>query len=257
MSKFPLVIAHRGASSLAPENTLPAFKKAIDMGCDGVELDVQLTKDGEVVVFHDSFLNRTTDGSGFINEHTLSELKTLDAGKHFSKEFKGTKIPTLAEVFKLFEKNNLLIIVELKGKQENLENKVSDLIRSFNFEKRAIVASYNHDYLRNIKRVNSSILTQVDIVWTFEELLKLAKELKVDSVCPIHYFVRRMWKINIMRLKANKLKLFTYTVDTKDDMMRMIKKGVDGIMTDKPQLLLELKAEFFQRKRSLFRKLID
>lgn len=257
MSRFPLIIAHRGASSLAPENTIPAFNKAIELGCDGIELDVQLTKDGQVVVFHDSFLIRTTDGTGFVNEATLEELKRLDAGEHFSKEFKGTKIPTLAEVLDLLGPYRLILIIELKGKQETLEYKVADLIKAYNFQDRAIVSSYNYSYLNNIKSSYSDIRTEVDIVWTFEDIVSLAKKLKVNSIAPIHYFVRKMWKITILKLRANKINLFTYTVNDKEDMLRMIKKGVDGIMTDKPQLLLEIKNQMLMRKFHPFRKFTE
>jgi glycerophosphoryl diester phosphodiesterase len=240
---------------LAPENTIPAFKKAIELGCDGIELDVQLTKDGQVVVFHDSFLTRTTDGIGFVNETTLEELKKLDAGRYFSESFKGTKIPSLAEVFDLLNPYRLTLIIELKGKQETLEYKVAELIKAYNFQDRAVVSSYNYSYLNNIKSSYVDIRTEVDIVWTFEDVVSLAKRLKVNSVSPIHYFVRRMRKITILKLRANKINLFTYTVNDKEDMLRMIKKGVDGIMTDKPQLLLEIKNQMLMRRSRQLRKL--
>lgn len=95
----PWVIAHRGACRRAPENTLPAFRLAFDLGADGIELDTKLTSDGQVVVVHDQTLERTTDGKGRVVDQDLAQLKRLDAGASFSGEFVGTRIPTLAEVF--------------------------------------------------------------------------------------------------------------------------------------------------------------
>src|SRR5512143_199880 len=94
----PLILAHRGASRRAPENTMAAFRLAAELGADGVELDVQLSKDGEVVVMHDSRVDRTTDGHGRIRDLPLAELRALDAGGWYAPEFAGERIPTLAEV---------------------------------------------------------------------------------------------------------------------------------------------------------------
>jgi DNA gyrase/topoisomerase IV subunit A len=187
----------------------------------------------------------------------LAELKKLDAGKHFSNEFKGTKIPTLEEVFQFLEPYNLKIITELKGKHKALDSKVSELIKTYKLESRVIVSTYNHDYLHNISTSYPDVTTEIDIVWTFENLLTLAKRLNTKVVCPIHYFVQQMWKASILRLKFNKIKLFTYTVNTKEEMLNMIRKGVDGIMTDKPQLLLEIKNKYSDPRRTKIEKKFD
>jgi glycerophosphoryl diester phosphodiesterase len=110
----PLILAHRGASRIAPENTLVAFCLALEQGADGLELDVQLSRDGVPVVFHDSELSRTTDGRGRISEKTLAELRTLDAGKWFDPRFAGERIPTLEEVFEAFG-DRALYNIELKA----------------------------------------------------------------------------------------------------------------------------------------------
>src|SRR5512143_223381 len=108
----PLVFAHRGASKMAPENTLPAFEAAVRSGADGVELDVQYSSDGQLVVIHDLTLEALTDGTGRVTAHTLRELRALDAGYHFSPEFAGTRIPVLDEVLDLL-RDRLLVNVEL------------------------------------------------------------------------------------------------------------------------------------------------
>src|SRR5512136_1224893 len=107
----PLNIGHRGASAAAPQNTLAAFRKAMELGADGVELDVQLSADGAVVVIHDFTVDKATDGTGRVAAKTLAELKALDAGSRFSPQFAGERIPTLAEVFEAID-GKLLVNVE-------------------------------------------------------------------------------------------------------------------------------------------------
>jgi glycerophosphoryl diester phosphodiesterase len=244
MSKFPAVIAHRGACRIAPENTLPAFQKAIEMGCDSIEVDVHMSKDGHVIVIHDSTLNRTTDGDGLVVDHTLAGLKKLDAGKHFSKEFIGTTIPALEEVFQLVIPSNIQLIIELKGNYTDLEHKVAALIRKFKYEHKAVISSSNLSYLRNVKRLHPHISIQADIFWTFENIVDYAKRLKVDIVCPIHFFVSQLSQTHIKKLKANNIKLYTFTIDSEERMICMIKKKVDGIMTNRPDILIALKADY-------------
>ena len=108
-----IVLGHRGASGYAPENTLEAFKLAMDMGADGFELDVHLSKDGELVVIHDETVDRTTDGTGFVGEMTLAQLKALDAWNH-KEGYQGARIPTLAEVYDLIRDTDHIVNVEIK-----------------------------------------------------------------------------------------------------------------------------------------------
>nr|WP_263972611.1 glycerophosphodiester phosphodiesterase family protein [Thermoanaerobacterium thermosaccharolyticum] len=110
-----LVIAHRGDSKNAPENTLSAFKRAVEVGSDGIEIDVQLCKDGHLVVIHDERVDRTTDGIGYVKDYTLSELKRLSAGIKFGKKFADEKIPTLPEVFELLKNEDVLLNIEIKS----------------------------------------------------------------------------------------------------------------------------------------------
>ena len=108
------IIGHRGGAAGFPENTLAAFKKAVELGADGVEFDVQLTKDGEVVVIHDELIDRTMSGSGLVKDHSLSQLRQLSAGEFFSPDFKEQKIPTLAEVLEIVQDLEV-INIELKN----------------------------------------------------------------------------------------------------------------------------------------------
>lgn len=148
-----IVLGHRGASGYAPENTLEAFKMAMDMGADGFELDVHLSKDGELVVIHDETVDRTTDGTGFVGEMTLAELKALDASNH-KEAYKGAKIPTLAEVYDLIRDTNHIVNVEIKTDNifyPQLEEKVLALEKEKGMEGRIVYSSFNHYTVKKIR----------------------------------------------------------------------------------------------------------
>lgn len=244
MNKFPIVIAHRGASSISPENTLPAFIKAIEMGCDGIELDVQLSKDGYVMVIHDDSLQRTTSGIGNVSDYTLSQLKSLNAAKLYSNKYFGVKIPTLEEVFQLILNTNIRLIVELKGSYTALPDKVVNLIKYYNLKDRVTISSYNHDYLKHIKALHPDILTEVDFFVVMEDIIKFSRKLKVNVLCGEYKYIERMCSLKVKRIKRNNLSLLAYTVDDEEHMLKLIKKGVDGIMTNRPEILLNLKNEY-------------
>lgn len=150
-----IVLGHRGASGYAPENTLEAFKLAMDMGADGFELDVHLSKDGELVVIHDETVDRTTDGTGFVGEMTLAELKALDASNH-KEAYKGAKIPTLAEVYDLIRDTNHIVNVEIKTDNifyPQLEEKVLALEKEMGMEGRIVYSSFNHYTVKKIRQL--------------------------------------------------------------------------------------------------------
>jgi glycerophosphoryl diester phosphodiesterase len=151
------VIAHRGASGHTPENTISAIKKAIELNSTYVEIDVHLTKDRKVVVFHDDSLARTTNGQGQIGSKTLSELKTLDAGTWFSREFSGEKIPSLAEVLKLNFKSSKLII-EIKNVNniyDGIEKNILELVKTSSFKNEVIYKSFSSEVLEKIHLIDS------------------------------------------------------------------------------------------------------
>ena len=137
--KSTLIIAHRGLSSLYPENTLVAFRKAIELGVDFIELDVRLSCDGELIVIHDDTFNRTTDGDGKVCELTLSEIKKYSAGKWFSTSFKKERVPTLKEVFELIKKRTKLLI---EIKQPGIEKKLVNLIQQYDMTDNVICGSF-------------------------------------------------------------------------------------------------------------------
>lgn len=152
--------AHRGASAYCPENTMPSFIKAIELGADLLELDVQLSKDGEIVVFHDFLLEKTSNGTGLLRDHTWRELQQLDVGSWYSNEFAGERIPTLEQVLDL-SRGRVWLSIELK--QQNSENaplarKVVDLVSSYGMEDQVQIMSFNHKLLSEVRAYTSSIM---------------------------------------------------------------------------------------------------
>jgi glycerophosphoryl diester phosphodiesterase len=147
----PIIFAHRGASSHAPENTMAAFQRALVDGAQAIEVDAKLTKDGRIMVFHDSTLDRTTDGAGRLSEKTADELRALDAGSHFSETYRGEKIPFLEEVFEAFGRK-LLINVELKNywsPLDGLADRVCELIQRHGVQANVLLSSF---YPSNLHR---------------------------------------------------------------------------------------------------------
>ncbi|AOR23633.1 glycerophosphodiester phosphodiesterase [Clostridium taeniosporum] len=235
-----LNIAHRGFSGFYPENTMIAFEKAIEAGCDGIETDVQLTKDGYAVICHDEELDRTTTGTGLIKDYTLEELKKFDAGIKFGKEFKGLRIPTLEEFLKYVSDKNIIINIEIKNSiidYENIEKIIYDLIEKYKLEKRAIVSTFNHYSVRRCIDLNNNIKTGVLYCDCIFEPYNYAKIVGVNAIHPGYNNVN---KEIIKKAHDNNLKVNVYTVNDKEDMKKMIKLGVDAIITNYPDLLKTL-----------------
>ena len=158
---LPMVVAHRGYSSVFPENTLAAFAGALDIGVDYIELDVQMTKDGQLVVFHDDDLKRITGAEGAVRDYTLAELGALDAGSWFSSSFAGERIPTLEEALALIEQGQCGVYLELKdiGETPGFEESVLAAAGQCGMTDRCVFASFRYDNLERLKELNPEILT--------------------------------------------------------------------------------------------------
>ena len=236
----PLVISHRGDSRNAPENTLASFKSALEMGSDGIELDVQLTKDGQLVVIHDERVDRTTDGIGFVKDFTLKELKRLDAGIKFDKKFAGERIPSLYEVFELIGHKNFIVNIEIKSGivlYPGIEEKLIKAIEDYDFEDRVVISSFNHYSLRDVKRMAPELKIGLLYQCGLVEPWHMAIRMKAYSLHPFYFNIIPEL---VEGCKKNNIKLFPWTVDRKEDMEMMIKAGVDAIITDDPQTLINL-----------------
>ncbi len=152
----PLVVAHRGASSLAPENTMAAVRKALELNVDIIEIDVHRSYDGELVVIHDDTVNRTTSGKGRVKDFTLDELKKLDAGRWFKLSFWGERIPTLREVLEE-TKDKTVLLIELKG--ERTEVRTVELVRELGMEDQVIIQSFDFQQVQKVKQKAPEIPT--------------------------------------------------------------------------------------------------
>ena len=227
-----LNIAHRGASGTFPENTLSAFRAAIDAGADMCELDVQLTRDGAVVVIHDETVDRTTDGEGEVAALTLEEIQRLDAGAKFKGgTVKGERVPTLDEVFAVTS-GKCGLNIELKG--GGVEAQVAAVMQARNAFADSIVSSFNWDYLKKIQTLHFNIRVAL-----------LAEEKPVDlmmnAVAMRAHAINPRWDMVTADLcKAaheRGLKVYTWTVDADARMRALAECGVDGIMTNYPERL--------------------
>ena len=236
------VIAHRGASAYYPENTLPSFEGAIAMGADMVELDVQLSSDNEVVVFHDEKISRCTDGRGKIADHTLAKLKKLDAGSWYDKKFKNARIPTLAEVLGVC-KNKIAVNIEIKteavGKMffGGIEEECLKIVEQAGMRKHVVFSSFDPRAIMHLKQIDDTVTVAV----LFEKKhygSKLPSDI-IESVgadtfnCSCAEF-NKTWLANI---KSNNIPVNIYTVNDEKNMKRFINMGVNGIFTNNPDIL--------------------
>lgn len=227
-----VLIAHRGASGYRPENTIAAFKKAVEMGSKAFEFDLQLTKDEKVVVFHDYTLERCTNGKGKLREKTLAELKKLDNGSWFDKEYINEKIPTLVEVIEVV-KGGEFINLELKrdkDEKRSLVDKVLEVVKMYKIEDKALISSFDHSLLEEVYSKNPKIKIGV----LFEE-----KKDYVDYVEKLHLeaYSINLWKVlvsgvEVEEIKKNNYKLYSFTVNEKEEGEKLREYGVDGIFTN-------------------------
>ncbi|WP_078551846.1 glycerophosphodiester phosphodiesterase [Bacillus alkalicellulosilyticus] len=246
-----LNIAHRGASGYAPENTIPAFELAVNMGAKFIELDLQMTKDGHIVVMHDNKVNRTTNGKGYVRNKTLSELKQLDAGSWFNQsnsslakvEYIGIEVPTLEEVFEALGKKTKYYI-ETKSPEEypGMEEKLLSLLDKFDLTNgHVVIQSFSKKSLRNIHALEPSIpliqlVSQPNLAIQADRELKAIRRYAV-GVGPNF---KRMNSYYVKKAKANGLLVHPYTVNSERDISKALKWNVDGIFSNYPDRVQEI-----------------
>ena len=230
-----MIQAHRGASNYLPENTLEAFSLAIEQKADGIELDVHLSKDGEIVVAHDARLERVSNGKGYINDHTLKELKFLEFNKLFP-DSPICRMPVLSEVFSLVKPTALTVNIELKTIERlypELPGKLTGLVKEYSMEERVIYSSFNHYSLQQIKKLEPEakigLLYELGMVdpWVY------ANYVNAYAIHP-HYYVIAALPETVERCHENGVKVNVWSVDENDAINLMLKSGVDGIITNLP-----------------------
>jgi glycerophosphoryl diester phosphodiesterase len=241
--RFPvMVIAHRGFSGAAPENTLAAFRKAIDIGSDMIELDIQLSKDGKIVVIHDETLGKTTNGRGKVVDHTLQELKKLDAGSKFRGDFSGERIPTLLEVLDL-AKGRVLVNIEIKNPSHGrypiteLADKALKEVKKAGMTDRVIFSSFNPVSLECIEKTEPRawVAFLYHRPWSSPPEITGGREYRVLNLRNIH-----LTREKVGRIRKEGIKLNVYTVNSKAELKQFVNWEVDGIITNYPDRLIEI-----------------
>lgn len=231
------IFAHRGASGYAPENTLEAFRLAMEQGADGIELDVHLTKDGEVVVIHDETIDRTGNGQGNVRDYTLEELKKFSFHNRMEK-YKGVQIPTLKEVLDLVKNSQMKVNIELKTGiywYEGIEEKTMEIVKNRKMEDRIIYSSFNHYSIQKILEQD----VHAETAYLFSDVpLSMEKYAKRTGVKGLHPAVYHLKMADFLEtyLKSG-LKVRVWTVNNKEDMKMFMDAGVDAVITNYPDII--------------------
>lgn len=239
----PLIICHRGARRYAPENTIPAFKKAIALGVDGVEFDVMSTLDGVPVVIHDDNLQRLTGRHIHIHETRFADIENIDIGRQFNPFFADEKIPTLKDVLQLFDGTNMLLNIEVKRQRHQHRNFLKhtlELVRQYGGRQRIIFSSFGREILYKIGRAapeyKRSLIT-TPRAFFFLDALFFANMLAVSGMNPHISLLNGLF---MRYARARKWDVMPWTVNEPDDIERAIRLGVDAIITDDPKLVMEI-----------------
>lgn len=259
-SDHPLILAHQGASAYAPSNTIPSFQKAVEMGADVLELDVHLTRDGAIVVAHDDTVDRLTNGAGRIRDFTLADLQKLDAGYRFTTDGgatypyrgKGIHIPTLEEVFKTFPQAR--VNIEIKEGDQPIAQPLADLIHGMGMAKQVLVVSVYSKAIQDFRKVAPDVATAA----SKSEILSMVIQWKIglgflwhapaDAV-QIPFETRESSGIDLGRAglvrvaHGRNVKVHYWTVDDPAEMKKLLQLGADGLITDKPDVALQVERE--------------
>lgn len=256
----PLVIAHQGGDRLWPGNTMYAFERAVDIGTDVLEMDAHITKDGQIVLMHDEEVDRTTDGTGLVEELTLSELRQLDAaytwsedeGRTFPYRGQGMRVPTLEELFQRFPEMRYLI--EIKLTQDPIDQPLCDLIRRRDMQDQVMIASFHDEAMQGFRETCPEVATSASRGEVTRFVL-LGKAFLSGFIAPQYqaiqppYDPRQSMNIPIMTERfireahAKNIRVEPWTVDDPELMKQYIEWGVDGIITDRPDLMIQVLEE--------------
>ena len=235
------IFAHRGSKGTHPENTLEAFKEAVRLGVDGIELDVHLTKDGELAIIHDETVDRTTNGTGYVRDMTMAELKKLDSGSWFSEEFNQSAIPTLAEVLSLLKDTNIKLNVEIKSDiipYEGIEEKVLQTLESYSYKDKAIISSFNHYSVKKVHKLDPNIETAILFMEVLHAPWEYARSIGASA---LHVYLPVAFTEMSREAKRNNYPVRVFTVNDKVHIKQLIELQVETIMTDFPEIAIQIR----------------
>ncbi len=242
-SKYPVMVtAHRGFSGAAPENTLLAFRKALEIGADMLELDVRLSRDREIVVIHDETVDRTTNGKGKVFDYSLKDLRRLDAGSSFSPHYAQETIPTLREVLEL-ARGRVPINIEIKNPNESgypifdLTDRTLEEVRKTGVLSQVIYSSFNPQALERIREREPKVWVALLYHQEWNSLRDVTggKDYKVLNMRQLYLTQSKITQIHKAGMKVN-----VYTVNSEEELERFVHWGVDGIITNHPDKLIKI-----------------
>lgn len=228
--------AHRGASAYAPENTMSSFRKALDIGSNGIELDLQKTKDNKIVIFHDDTIDRKSDGTGKISDYTYNELLKYDFGSWFDDKFKDEKIVLFEDFMKEMQGRDFVLAIELK--EENIENPVLEIINKYYDINKVYITSFLYSALQNVRKLSNNIkigwLIREDIN---ENNINKLKQIQGNQICPPADLIS---KDGIKIARDNNLSIRLWRVSTIEIMKRSYILDIDGMTVNFPDELKKL-----------------
>lgn len=232
------IYAHRGYSAKYPENTLPAFEAAANLPIEGVEFDVHLTKDQQVVVIHDESINRTSNGIGYVKDMTLQELREFDYGSWFSEEFVGAKIPTLEEVLSVFRGTNLRVNIELKSDifvYEGLEKLVLQKAAALKMKDQVVISSFDHEAVARSAELAPDVENAALFVNTILDIAEYQEKLPAKA---LHVSLPSALRRPIREAIEKGSVVRVWTVNKIEHAALLLHTGIDAIFTDEPEMML-------------------
>jgi glycerophosphoryl diester phosphodiesterase len=233
------IYAHRGSSGTHPENTLASFRESAQLAVYGVEFDVHMTKDGQLVVIHDERIDRTSNGTGFIKDMTFEELRQFDYGSWFSPDFRGEGIPTLEEVLEVFSTTDHKLNIELKSDvfpYAGMVEKVISLVTSLELQSRVILSSFDHEAIRLVKKLTPEIETGALFMESLVSPLDYLTSIPADA---LHLFMPAAIRSGARNAMDNGIAVRAFTVNEEMYADLLQASGVSAIFTDYPQKMLE------------------
>lgn len=228
--------AHRGFSGEYPENTMIAFEKAVEAGCEGIELDVHFTKDGKLVIIHDEDIKRTGNRSGLVKDMTYDELCSVDFSGKFTEKTGFCRIPLLKEYLEYIRDKNIITNIELKTgvyEYRGIEKEVYELLRRYHLRDKVIISSFNHNSVMRMKEIDSDIKCGfLSETW----IINTGKYVKENHIEAYHPMFRMLTDEEVKNLRDYGIEINTWTVNTKEDILHMIDLEVEGIISNYPDL---------------------
>lgn len=237
------IFAHRGSTGTHPENTMAAFIEAYEVGADGIELDINYTKDKQLAVIHDATIDRTTNGSGKVRDFTLKELKELSAGAWFSPEYTAERIPILTEVLEWIQDKDLELNIEIKYATLDFaeyEEKVLAQVEAFGLEDRTIISSFHHGGLKRIRELNPSI--ECGILY-LERLYEPWHYVRTVGATALHSIWTATDEAMVTEASKHASPVRVYTVNKKKHLKHFLELGCSAIITDYPERAIKMRED--------------